>query len=254
MTQTDLHRRLFTLYQSLPSSLKRVARKTYNTYEGISPFGPSYRRDFATQFFESEAEFESYERDFERSDIESVVDDAKTDHRRRTGHGRFAAINQYTTPRLYALVRKIQPDTVVETGVCNGVSTYVILRALDANGHGSLYSVDYPEHDRIPEGEQPGWFISNDLRERWSLTTGFSQEELPGIVDGIGDVDLFVHDTKAAILDEELDIVWPHLVDGAPIVADDVHQSDVFSQIRETYPVDSGFVAPNVGYLIKRGN
>ena len=131
------------------------------------------------------------------------------------------------------------------------MSTFVILRALEANGHGSLYSVDYPDEDRIPEGEQPGWFIPDDLRDRWSLTTGLSQEELPGVTADLDEIDLFIHDTKAAILDEELEIVWSRLADGAPVVADDVHQSDVFGRVRDTYPGSSGFAAPNVGYLIK---
>jgi predicted O-methyltransferase YrrM len=252
MTRVDIHRRLFDLYQALPSSLKGYVRRAYDVYLETDLFGPSYRRDFVTQFFANEDEFESFKRAFHRSEFESVVEDARREHKRRTGHGRFAGINQYTAPRLYALVRKVEPDVILETGVCNGVSTYVILEALEANGHGSLYSVDYPDEDRIPEGEQPGWFIPDALRDRWSLTTGFSQEELPGVVDEIDEIDFFIHDTKAAILDEELEIVWPHLVNGAPTVADDIHQSDVFSQVRDTYSADAGFVAPNVGYMVKR--
>ena len=37
---------------------------------------------------------------------------------------------------LYYLVRTRKPECVVETGVCNGMSSSVILAALERNGHG----------------------------------------------------------------------------------------------------------------------
>lgn len=179
------------------------------------------------------------------------IDEARADHRQLAGHSWFAAINQFTNPRLYALVRKLEPDTVVETGVCNGVSTYIILQAPEENGHGHLHSVDYPDPDRIPEGKEPGWIIPEELRHRWSLTKGISQDELPGVVAALDEIHLFLHDTAASVFGEELDIVWPKLVSNGMITADDVHQSDVFSEVVRARNVEHGHVAPNVGYLIK---
>lgn len=46
---------------------------------------------------------------------------------------------------LWAIVRSSRPWLVVETGVCNGFSTPVILEALNRNGEGRLISVDAPE-------------------------------------------------------------------------------------------------------------
>lgn len=252
MNRADVHGRLFELYTTLPSPVKGGIRSSYDTLVSSGLLNAGYRHEFVSTFFTDEQEFESFEREYEQSDIGDVVDAAQREHERRTGHGRFAGLNAYTPARLYALVRKRKPETIVETGVCNGVSTLVILTALERNGHGTLHSVDYPDHDRIPEGEDPGWIIPDDRRDRWSLTTGFSQEELPDVVADLKEIDLFVHDTKAAILDEELEIVWPLLAADAPVVADDVHQSDVFGEVCESYSADSGFVAPNVGYLVKR--
>jgi predicted O-methyltransferase YrrM len=205
------------------------------------------------RFFESEAEFDSYVEEFERSGVMEVIEQSRIKHSRLTGHSRFAAINQFTHPRLYALVRKLDPETVVETGVCNGVSTYLVLQALEENGHGHLHSVDYPDPDRIPDGEEPGWIIPDDLRHRWSLTKGMSQEELPGVVENLDEIELFLHDTAASVFGEELDITWPKLAPEAVITADDIHKSDVFSTVVETRDVEHGHVAPNVGYLVKRG-
>lgn len=252
MTSVEWHRRAFQTYQRLPRPVQTVVRTAYEKYLEGSTVAPNYRRSFIQQFFESEAEFETYVTEFERSGVRDALESARVEHRRRTNHGRFAAINQFTHPRLYALVRKLQPETVVETGVCNGVSTYIVLQALEENGNGHLHSVDYPDTDRIPDGEEPGWIIPDDLRSRWSLTKGLSQDELPSVADRL-EIDLFLHDTMAEVLDEELNIVWPYLVQGAVITADDVHKSDVFSRVVERRDVNHGHVAPNVGYLVKRG-
>lgn len=252
MGSVDWHRRALQTYRRLPGPLKQVVRSVYEEYLKESTVAPNYRRPFVNRFFDDEAEFESYVAEFEASDVLATIDDARTEHRRRTGHGRFAAINQFMHPRLYALVRKLEPETVVETGVCNGVSTLIVLRALEANGHGHLYSVDHPPEERIPDGEQPGWIIPDDLRDRWSLTIGLSQEELPGVIDGLNEIDLFLHDTKASILNEELDIVWSKLAREAVIAADDVHESDVFGDVVASRDVEHGYVAPNVGYLVKQ--
>jgi len=248
----DWHRRAFQTYSHLPGPLQRIVRRVYENYMQGSDVAPNYKQEFVRTFFETEREFQRFVDEFERSGLMETIDESQATHRRLTGHGKFAAINQFTHPRLYALVRKLQPDTVVETGVCNGVSTYVVLRALEENGHGELHSVDYPDPERIPDGEQPGWIIPDGLRGRWSLTEGMSQEEFPGVVAGLDEIDLFLHDTMASILDDELEIVWPKLVRGAVVTADDIHKSGVFSEITARRTVDYGHVAPNVGYLIRR--
>ncbi|MFO8109943.1 MAG: hypothetical protein R6U17_05410 [Thermoplasmata archaeon] len=46
--------------------------------------------------------------------------------------------------KLYSLIRKNKPSTVIETGVCNGMSSAAILKALEDNDRGMLYSVDLP--------------------------------------------------------------------------------------------------------------
>src|SRR3972149_9508157 len=57
----------------------------------------------------------------------------------------FGAMNFKESLLIYSLVRLIQPKKLVETGVCNGVSTAFILLALKNNMLGKLYSIDFPE-------------------------------------------------------------------------------------------------------------
>ena len=87
----------------------------------------------------------------------------------------FAGMRPAVSMRLYGLVREFKPKTLIETGVCNGVSTAVILAALERNKVGSLYSIDLPEYTDtnyavgtfwegkkgavIPKGSLPSWLI-----------------------------------------------------------------------------------------------
>ena len=151
--------------------------------------------------------------------------------------------------RLYALTRKLRPHVAVETGVCNGFSTAFLLLALKRNGDGALYSIDLPEiagtdyepgtfwegkqGAAIPPGKEPGWMIPAALRERWQLTIGRSRDELPPLLERLGSIDLFVHDSEHSYecMDFEFRAVWPTLREGGALVADDWNWNDAFSEL-----------------------
>lgn len=44
----------------------------------------------------------------------------------------------------WCLTRHLRPEFVVETGVARGLTTRVILEAMDRNGRGRLWSIDLP--------------------------------------------------------------------------------------------------------------
>lgn len=145
----------------------------------------------------------------------------------------------FDTSLLYPLVRLVQPSIVVETGVGPGGSSSAILLALHANRKGRLISIDLPEADaqvypkigklyniHVPPGYEVGWLVPWELRSRWDLRLGDSKELLPKLVDEIGTVDVFLHDslhTDEHIL-FELSTVWPHLSEGGLLLADDVNE------------------------------
>lgn len=148
------------------------------------------------------------------------------EHRRRTGHGKFAGLNDYSPERYYALVRSLEPGVVVETGVCNGVSTLVVLAALGENGKGELRSVDLPDPERLPKGESPGWIVPEKYRHRWTLVSGRSEENLEELLVDVDTVDLFLHDSIAEILEREYELVAPKLRSGGVVIADDIYNSN----------------------------
>jgi predicted O-methyltransferase YrrM len=137
----------------------------------------------------------------------------------------------------YLMCRLLEPDAVVETGVAYGVSSAFVLRALEENGRGVLHSVDLPP--LRPEYERFwGIAVSGALRSRWRLHRGASRRVLPPLLEGMGSVDLFVHDSLHTHrnMQREFEVVWPRLRAGGVLVADDVERSRAFGELQDKKP------------------
>jgi predicted O-methyltransferase YrrM len=55
-------------------------------------------------------------------------------------------IDRKSARKLYNFILDENPQVIIETGVCNGVSTAIILKALEDTKTGQLYSIDLPEY------------------------------------------------------------------------------------------------------------
>jgi predicted O-methyltransferase YrrM len=137
----------------------------------------------------------------------------------------------------YLACRRARPSTVVETGVAYGVSSAYILKALEENGHGILHSIDLPP---LRKDYECFWGVAapEDLRERWRLHRGSSSRILPGILEELGAIDLFVHDSlhTSRNMRREFETVWPRLRTGGIIIADDVERNPAFADLRRKNP------------------
>jgi predicted O-methyltransferase YrrM len=137
----------------------------------------------------------------------------------------------------YLLCRLISPSVVLETGVAYGVSSVFILKALEVNGRGTLHSVDLPplrsEYERFW-----GIAVPDALKDRWRLHRGSSARVLPRLLREIRTIDLFVHDSlhTRGNMRREFDMVWPHLRNGAVLMADDVERNRAFSELQQKSP------------------
>lgn len=161
------------------------------------------------------------------------------------GHS-LGAIGYAEGVYLYAVLREVRPRVAVETGVANGFSTAFSLLALKANGDGHLHSIDLPRevgrdygpgtfHEGvgragIPPGSEPGWLIPRELKERWTLILGRTQEELPPLLERLGSIDSFMHDSEHSFecMWFEFNAAWPALRDGGILLSDDVNSTEAF--------------------------
>jgi hypothetical protein len=146
---------------------------------------------------------------------------------------------------LYFLVRRFRPASIIETGVAQGISSCFILAALAANDSGNLTSIDLPNFDprgyaTVIKGRPgvdrvyvkpemgPGWIVPLQLRARWHLELGPSQEILPRIT---GTTDFFFHDslhTPEHML-FEFRWAWDHLNTPGLLVSDDIEWNASFT-------------------------
>ncbi|MGA8492266.1 MAG: class I SAM-dependent methyltransferase [Terriglobales bacterium] len=145
-------------------------------------------------------------------------------------------------PFLYAAVRVHRPNLVLETGVFDGLSSAVILRAMERNTIGELVSIDLPARkpvvnatDRMPEGALPegcpsGWIVPDYLRSRYRLNLGDSRDLLPRILETYRHVDIFLHDSLHTYGHQrfEYNSVWPYLTSGGLLLSDDIFWSAAF--------------------------
>jgi predicted O-methyltransferase YrrM len=125
------------------------------------------------------------------SEYETLSGEIAARYSERTlSYPRSYAVEQGSAFLLYALVRSLRPSIVLETGVANGHSSFFILNAMSANGHGTLHSID-----RSPE---VGCLLSGGERERWRLHVlqpkGL-RKNLLQILDAVPPIDLFLHDS-----------------------------------------------------------
>ena len=129
----------------------------------------------------------------------------------------------------YSVARVIQPDEIVETGVCYGVTSSYLLKALDANGRGVLHSIDLPPLGK--NGDRfVGWLIPRELRSRWNLHRGTSRRILKPLLARIGPLDLFVHDSLHTYgnMRDEFALAWPALRPGGVLISDDIEGNAAF--------------------------
>ena len=94
------------------------------------------------------------------------------------------------------LVSYFKPKNIVETGVAAGVSSHAILKAIEDNKIGHLYSSDLP----IMRLENPvnivGALVDEKLRVNWSLYLKGDKENLKLIESKINKIDLIHYDSE----------------------------------------------------------
>ena len=141
---------------------------------------------------------------------------------------------------LWCLISHLRLKRIVETGVAHGVTSRVMLEALQRNGDGHLWSIDLPPIERVWR-EQVGIAVGDGHADRWSYIAGSSRRRLPKLLSELGQIDLFVHDSihSERNVRFELDHAWPALRPGGAVVVDDVDANRGFRSFTQTLSCQS---------------
>jgi Methyltransferase domain len=135
---------------------------------------------------------------------------------------------------IWCLVAHLRPKTVVETGVAHGLSSRMILEGLDRNGDGHLWSIDLPAVDSALH-PQIGMAVPERLRSGWSYVQGTARARLPGLLDRLGTIDIFIHDSLHTGRNQrfELESAWAAMRFRGAAVVDDIDHSLAFRDFVE---------------------
>jgi predicted O-methyltransferase YrrM len=157
---------------------------------------------------------------------------------------------------MYVGVRAFQPRVMVETGVFYGAMSAMILSAMRQNGGGRLYSIDLPiEADQLPEHLR-GALVTEELRTNWQLILGDSRVELPRLLQSLGEIDAFNHDSLHTTqhMMWEYETAWPYIRPGGTLSSHDVVMTPSWQRFCKAH---AGDIASHgrvfgLGFAIKR--
>jgi Methyltransferase domain len=139
-----------------------------------------------------------------------------------------------TVQGMWAVVRHLKPEAVVETGVARGLTSAGTLLALRENGSGHLYSIDLPEVRMLREGTFAS-AVSEDLKGRWTLVVGSARRRLPRLLEDISPIDVFLHDSlhTRKNMAFEIEAAWAALRPGGVLFVDDADDNSAFIDFAE---------------------
>lgn len=156
---------------------------------------------------------------------------------------------------LYLLTRTMCPEIVLETGVARGISSSFILKGLDQNNRGKLYSIDLHcrEGVAVPADKKLGWAIPEALKGKWTLILGESNKVLPKLLREIGNIDIFFHDSRHTYqtMMSEYNIIWPYLKVGGLLLSDDATSNDAFLDFADSVKQKPVIVFSRIGAIRK---
>jgi hypothetical protein len=162
----------------------------------------------------------------------------------------------------WCAVRHIRPAVVVETGVARGVTSRIVLEALERNANGRLWSVDLPHPFDHSIHNETGAAVTDALLPRWNYVEGSSQRRLPQVIRDVHQVDVFIHDSLHTARNTrfEMDHVAAVMPVGGVMLVDDISTHDGFATFTRDHAEFQAIVCPSTdgkgqfGIAVKRGD
>ena len=157
-------------------------------------------------------------------------------------------MSEFESAFLCGLLKKYEPQKILEVGVAAGGTTSIILQCLEDIRHQyEMKSVDVSEKYYRTQ-DKPSGFLSENIRN--NLNFGDHKfklgKVLPAVIDDIGgDIDFAILDTTHSLPGEVLDFltVLPYLKDNAVVCLHDVSYHQVKPQSAFGYATDILFAS-----------
>jgi len=127
---------------------------------------------------------------------------------------------------IYYIIRKLTPVFAVETGVEKGGSTYMILKAMNENNFGRLYSIDIEKYFKY-KGKYVSPIaplVNNGLKGRWIFICGDAQKETKKLFSLLTSnrINFFLAGQSHTyeIQKQEGELAWQYLASGGIFILD----------------------------------
>ena len=165
----------------------------------------------------------------------------------RDTYGWYADGDSSLCRALWCVTLHTRPEIVIETGVAHGVTSRIVLEALEQNHLGHLWSIDLPfPFDHRLHGET-GMVVTDACRSRWSYLEGASKQQLPRLVAEVGHAEMFIHDSlhTAANTLFEMEQAASIMSAGGIILVDDIDSHMGFAVFAERHPGYQTIICPS---------
>jgi len=193
----------------------KIISRIYNKLYLNKKFEKERKRTFEQFMVKFGFDIEEYYRIADEIYRDSKFNESVNKSFSESGLNSFFPFDKISWPYfIYFLIRSIKPEKIVETGVWYGVSSSIILNALDRNGKGMLHSIDLPAYfetggytdenpyldeskrtSSLPRGKNPGFIVPEYLKGKWNLILGDSKIHLQKLFEEIKNADIFLHDS-----------------------------------------------------------
>jgi hypothetical protein len=129
----------------------------------------------------------------------------------------------------WCATRHLRARRVLETGVGRGITSRVVVQALEGSG-GQIWSVDQPPPLSPRLRRQIGLAVPDELRGAWTYVRGSSRRRLPRLVRELKSIDLFIHDSMHTTRNVlfELGTALPAVRSGGLALVDDIDMNRGF--------------------------
>lgn len=106
----------------------------------------------------------------------------------------------------------------------------------------------------IPRGKSPGWLIPDALRDRWTLHEGASQDMLEPLLEELGSIDMFMHDSEHShtCMTFEFHAAWPAINQDGVLIADDVDWNSAWDEFCTAHDRDPIPLGPATSFVFKQ--